>query len=232
LPQTLSTTLLAALLVLATGVWVTLIGYEYIGKRPGMELHPRFKDRQRLYRVGGPIVIALSLFVIGHALAGYFFAVRWRTYAPPDAPFTIDLPGAPVEKVVEERGPYGPVWNHFVKVAVQGRGISCLVRYTSLPAEFPDLAADKLQDMFKETVAETAKIAGGKVIEEKELAREQGAGRAFRIELQEGYVLRGEIFVLGRSQFLLQVVAPKAQADSEIPNRFFESFSYHGKSEK
>lgn len=232
MPQGISATLLAALVPLLAGIWVTLIGFEVIGKVPGMELNPRYGQRQRVYRVGGPIVIVLSLFLIGYTLAGSYFAAHWRTFAPEDADFTIDLPGAPVETTIEERGRFGPTWNHFAKVAVQGRGISCLVRYTRLPGDFPDLSGEELQELLKEMVAETAKAAKGEVKEESEIAHDAGGGRRFKIQMLEGYVLLGEVFILGRTQFQLQIVAPKDRTDSEIVTRFFDSFSYYGQRKK
>lgn len=226
-PPKVFNTLLTALFPLMAGIWVTLVGYDVFGKRPGAEMNPRYAQRQRIYRIGGPIVIVLSLILIAHTLIGYYFAVEWQTYTPKDGRFSIDLPNAPDESVVEEQGPYGPTWNHFAKVAVQGRGISCLVRYTQLPAEFPDEKPEKLEEFLKQIVAGTAKVAEGKVLEDSPVKQPAGIGREFRIQLQADYILRGQILFIKRMQYQLQVVAPAEQADGDIPTRFFKSFSYH-----
>ena len=230
MPRQILTTLVTALFPLFAGLWVTLVGFGFFGKPAGAELNPRYRQRQRIYRFGGPAVIVLSLILIGHALAGYYLGVHWQTYAPEDAHFSIELPNAPDVIVKEERGEFGPVSNHVVRAVVQGRGISTLVRFTPLPDDFPDLAPEKLQELLKDMVAATAKAAKGMVKDEAELKHAAGVGRRFRIQLQEGYVLRGELYFLDRTQFQLQVVAPNDQADSEIPERFFHSFTYAGKS--
>lgn len=232
LPPKVFNTLLTALFPLMAGIWVTLVGFEVFGKRPGAEMNPRYGQRQRIYRIGGPIVIVLSLILVAHTLAGYYFAVEWRTYMPKDGRLSIELPGPPEETVVEEQGPYGPTWNHFAKIAVQGRGISFLVRHTQLPPEFPDETPEELEEILKQIVVGTAKVSEGKVLEETALKHPAGVGRQFRIQLQQGYILRGEIFFIKRMQYQLQVVAPADQADGEIPTRFFESFSYHDESDQ
>src|SRR6185312_6685683 len=106
----MSQRILASLLMgafpLCGGIWATLVGFEYIGKPPDADLNPRYPIRRRIYRLGGPIVIVMGLWVALQPLVAPLHGVNWETYAPAGFGFSIEMPGTTEEKVIEETGEY------------------------------------------------------------------------------------------------------------------------------
>jgi hypothetical protein len=211
---------------LCGGTWATLVGFEYIGKPIGAELNPNYAIRRRIYRLGGPIVIVLGLWVAIQPIVAPFQGLLWETYAPAGFDFSIDMPGRPDVSQIEEDGEYGPVRNHLARVMLRQMGITIAIRYTPLPEGLPDLSVARRKELLKELVAKLVLTSEGELIDEANLMAPAGLGREFRIKLKEGLIYRGQFWFLGRSQFQLMVVGPGDSIDQEISRRFFDSFTY------
>lgn len=222
------TALLFSAVALCAGVWASLVGFEFFGKPAGADLSPQYGQRRRLYRLGGPIVIVLAVLSAVLTLTSGSQGVKWQKYEPADAHFSIDVPAPPVESVVEETGEYGPAFNYVAKVRIRRSGVTCFVRHTRLPRGFPDRTADQTRDLLKKLVANVLKMSNGKLLEERALSHPAGEGREFRIELERGYVYKGQILFLGGTHFQLDLIAPGNLIDTGLASRFFGSFEYDG----
>lgn len=220
------TSLIMAAFPLCGGIWATLVGFEYIGKPPGAELNPKYAIRRRVYRLGGPVVIVLGLWVAVQPIVAPLQGVMWETFAPAGAGFSIEMPGRPEESVIEESGEFGPVKNHLARVMLNRLGTTNAIRYTPLPEGLPPLTATRRRELVKELVAKLVQTSEGELVDEAGLVTPSGVGREFRINLKEGLIYRGQFWFLGRTQFQLMVVGPADLIDKEISRRFFDSFSY------
>ena len=219
--------LLASALPLFCGIWATLVGFEYIGKPVGAELNPNFRIRQRLYKICGPVMIGLALILVGKAVLQSPSALKWQRYAPAGAHFSVELPGSPVESVIdEEPGEYGPAKSHIARLQRADLKIVCFARYTPWPDQFPELTREQKVERLKQSFEGILSSTRGKLIEEKPVDFPAGPGRQFRIEMPGGAVSRFEALSLDRTDFLLMFTAPAATADSAIAERFFRSFKY------
>jgi hypothetical protein len=226
MPSQLFTSLLAAAVPLLGGIWATLVGFEYIGKPVGAELNPNFKIRQRVYKIGGPGMIVLALILVGKAFLEPLPPLKWQRYAPADARFSIEMPGAPVESVVEEPGEYGPAKSRIARLQKVDAKVVCFVRCTPWPERFPDLTREQKEERLRETAASIVKSSKGKLMEEKGFDQPAGPGRQFRIQMPGGAVSRFVVLSLDRTDFQLMFTAPVDVADSAIAGRFFSSFRY------
>ncbi len=65
--------LLNATLLTMGGIWVTLLGFRKIGKRPGEDINYdiRFTAHETMFRRSGPILIACGLFLAIRAVISY-----------------------------------------------------------------------------------------------------------------------------------------------------------------
>lgn len=226
MPSETFTTLLGAALPLFCGIWATLVGFEYIGKPAGAELNPNYRIRQRVYRTGGPAMIGLALLLIGKVSFESLAPLQWQRYAPPDAGFAIDLPGKPVESVVEEPGEYGPPKSHIARVHVRNLNLVCSVRRTPWPEKFPDLSREQKKERLKNAQDLIVESSEGKLLDDESFNEPAGPGRKFRIEMPRGAIARFMILSLGRTDFHLMLVAPASLARSSIADRFSESFTF------
>ena len=224
-PRILTAVLMAAF-PLCGGIWATLVGFEYIGKMAGAELNPRYAIRRRLYQLAGPVVIVLGLWVAVQPIVAPLQGVKWESYAPAGAGFSIDMPGRPDESVIEESGEYGPVKNHLARVMLRLLGTTNAIRYTRLPKGLPPLTVAGRRELLKGLVAKLVQTSEGELIDDEALVAPAGLGRQFRIRLNEGLIYRGQFWFLGHTQFQLMVVGPTDLIDSEISRKFFDSFSY------
>ncbi|HEY2253533.1 MAG TPA: hypothetical protein VGH74_20805 [Planctomycetaceae bacterium] len=226
--QRIFVSLLMAAFPLCGGIWATLVGFEYIGKLTGAELNPRYAIRRRLYRLGGPIVIVMGLWVAVQPIVAPLHGVKWETFAPAGFGFSIEMPGRPEETSIEETGEYGPVTNHLARVQLPSLGTTSLVQYTPLPDAFPRLTAGQRQELLKEQVAKLVEKSEGELVDDEKvtLAGRAGIGRQFRIKLNKDLIYRGQFWFLGRTRFQLTVVGPRDLIDTAISRRFFDSFSY------
>jgi hypothetical protein len=224
--QRIFVSLLMAAFPLCGGIWATLVGFEYIGKPTGAELNPRYAIRRRLYRLGGPIVIVMGLWVAVQPIVAPLHGVKWETYAPSGFGFSIEMPGRPEETSIEETGEYGPVTNHLARVQLPSLGTTSLVRYTPVPKGLPKESVARRKERLKELVAKLAKDAEGDLVDEESLIAPAGLGRDFRIKLKKDLIYRGQFWFLGHTQFQLATVGPSDMIDTAISRRFFDSFSY------
>jgi hypothetical protein len=208
------------------GIWATLVGFEYIGKPPGAELNPKYAIRRRLYRLGGPIVIVLGLWVAIQPIVAPFQGTVWETYSPAGAGFSIEMPGQPEVSVIEETGEYGPVTNHVASVKNRFLRTTNTIAYYQFPEGLQSGPVAQQKELLKELVAKLAKKWEGELVDDANLIAPAGVGREFRIKLKEDFVYSGQLWFLGRTQFQLMVVGPGDLIDKEISRRFFDSFSY------
>ena len=224
--SSLFTSLLAAAVPLCGGIWATLVGFEYIGKPVGAELNPNYKIRQRVYKTCGPAMICLALILVVRAFLAPLPPLKWQRYAPPGARFSVELPGAAVESVVEEPGEYGPAKSHIASVQLRDIKVVCFIRHTPWPDDFPDLTREQKEEKLRETVKSIVASSRGKLVEEKGFDQPAGPGRQFRIQMPGGAVSRFVVLSLDRTDFQLMYTAPANLADSAIAGRFFSSFTY------
>ncbi len=222
------TALVMAAFPLCAGIWAALVGFEYIGKPPGAELNPHYPIRRRLYRVGGPVVIVLGLWVAIQPFVAPLQGVTWHTYAPAGAGFSIEMPGQPETASTEENGKFGPVTNHLARVRLSGLRTTNIVQYTPLPKGLPAETLAQRKERLKEMVTTLVTESKGKLADEESLMTPAGLGREFRINLPEGLIYRGQYWYLGQSQFQLVAVGPRDVIDGDISKRFFDSFKYTG----
>jgi hypothetical protein len=224
-PRILIAVLMAAV-PLCGGAWATLVGFEYIGKTAGTELNPRYAIRRRIYRLGGPIVIVLGVWVALQPIFAPLHGVKWEVYAPAGAGFSIEMPGHPEESVIEESGEYGPVKNHLARVMLRFLGTTNAVRYTPLPEGLPALTVARRKELLKELIAKLVIGSEGELVDDESLIAPAGVGHEFRMQLKEGLIYRGQFWFLGHTQFQLMVVGPRDMIDSAVSRKFFDSFSY------
>jgi hypothetical protein len=215
-----------AVFPLCAGVWATLVGFEYIGKPPAAELNPKYAVRRRLYRLGGPIVIVLGLWVAVQPIVAPLQGIQWETCAPSGFGFSIEMPGRPDVSVIEETGEYGPVKNHVASVKNRILRTTNTIVYNQLPNGFQPGSVAQREERLKELVAKLAQKWEGELVDDAKLIAPAGIGRGFRIKLKEDFVYRGQFWFLGRTQFQLMVVGPGDLIDTAISLRFFDSFSY------
>jgi hypothetical protein len=222
----LFTSLLAAAVPLCSGIWATLVGFEYIGKPVGAELNPNYKIRQRVYKTCGPAMIGLALILVAKAFLEPLPPLKWQRYAPPDGHFSVEMPGTPLESDVEEPGEYGPAKSHLARVELRGKNIVCFIRHTPWPDRFPDLTREQKEERLKETLKSIVASSKGKLVEEKGFDHPAGPGRQFRIQMPGGAVSRFVLLSLDRNDIQLMFIAPADMADSAIAGRLFASFRY------
>ena len=220
------TSLIMAAFPLCGGIWATLVGFEYIGKPAGAELNPKYAIRRRLYRLGGPIVIVLGLWVAIQPIVAPFQGTVWETYAPAGADFSIEMPGRPEVTAIDETGAYGPVKNHVASVKNRFLKTTNTIAYYEFPEGLKPGTVAQQKVLLKELVAKLAQKWEGELVDDANLIAPAGVGREFRIKLKEDFVYRGQLWFLGRTQFQLMVVGPSDLIDKEISRRFFDSFSY------
>ena len=211
---------------LCGGIWATLVGFEYIGKRPDADLNPQYAIRRRLYRLGGPIVIVLGLWVAAQPIAAPLQGINWEVYAPAGFGFSIEMPGHPEESVIEESGEYGTVKTYVSTVKNWNLQTTDTIVYYQLPKGFQPGSVARRKERLKELVAKLAQKWEGELIDDEDLVAPAGIGREFRIRLKQGFVYRGQLWFLVRTQFQLQVIGPVDVIDTAISRRFFNSFSY------
>jgi hypothetical protein len=211
---------------LCGGIWATLVGFEYIGKPAGAELNPKYAIRRRVYRLGGPIVFVLGLWVALQPIVAPLQGVVWQRYAPAGAGFSIEMPGRPEESVIEETGEYGPVKNHVASVPNRFLKTTNTIAYYRFPKGLQPGSVAQQKELLMELVAKLAQKWEGELVDDANLIAPAGAGREFRFKLKEGFVYRGQLWFLGRTQFQLMVVGPGDLIDQGISRRFFDSFSY------
>lgn len=211
---------------LCAGIWATLVGFEYIGKSPGAELNPRYPIRRRLYRLGGPIVIVLGLWVAIQPLVMPLQGIKWEKYEPAGFDFSIEMCGHPEERVIEETGEYGPVKNHLARVVLRGLDTTQLMHYSPHPKEFPDLTIAQRKELLKQLVAKLVKGAEGEFVDGEDLFAEGGQGLEFRMKLKDGLIYRCQFWLMRHIRFQLVVVGPTDVIDTPVARRFFDSFTY------
>ena len=224
--QRILVSLIMAAFPLCGGTWATLVGFEYVGKPPDADLNPRYLIRRRLYRVGGPIVIVLGLWVAIQPIVAPLHGVKWETYAPAGFHFSIELPGHPEESVINESGVYGPVENHLAIVMLRGLSTSHAIRYTPLPEKFPRMTVGQCKERLKELVAEMVVGSKAELIDDEDLFAPTGVGKEFRMKLADGLIYRGQFWFVGRMQVQLMVTGPADLIDTALARQFFDSFTY------
>lgn len=221
------TSLMMAAFPLCGGIWATLVGFEYIGKPAGAELNPKYAIRRRVYRLGGPVVIVLGLWVALQPIVAPLQGIVWEVYAPQGAGFSIEMPGRPEISVIDETGDFGPVKTHVANVQNRHLRTTNTVVYYEFPKGFQPGADGRRKEHLKDLVAQLAEKWEGEVVADEDLASPSGFGRGFRIKLKDDFIYRGQIWFLGHGQFQLMAVGPSDMIDSDISRRFFDSFSYN-----
>jgi hypothetical protein len=222
------TSLIMAAFPLCGGIWATLVGFEYIGKPPGAELNPKYAIRRRLYRIGGPIVILLGLWVAVQPIVAPMRGITWETFAPDGIGFTIEMPGRPEVSVVEENGEYGPVKTYAASVRNRLLSTTNTIVYIPTPKGFPPLPVGLRKELLKDLTAKLVETSDGELVDDADLNAATGVGKEFRIKLKDGLICRGQFWFLGPYRFQLMVVAPPDLVDSAMTRRFLDSFSYNG----
>lgn len=221
------TSLIMAAFPLCGGIWATLVGFEYIGKPAGAELNPKYAIRRRLYRVGGPIVIVLGLWVAIQPIVAPLHGVVWETYAPDGVGFSIDMPGRPEVSVVEQNGEFGPVKTFAASVRNRILGTTNTIVYIPVPKGLPPLPVGLRKELLKDLTAKLVETSDGELVDDANLISPAGVGIEFRIKLQDGLICRGQFWLIGRYRFQLMVVGAADLVDTAMASRFFDSFSYN-----
>jgi len=105
-------------------------------------------------------------------------------------------------------------------------GTTNVIRYTPLPKGMPPTTIAQRKELLKGLVAKQVQTLAGELVDDDSLVAGAGWGREFRIKLKEGYVQRGQFWLMEHMQFQLIAVGPGDLIDTAISRRFFESFSY------
>ncbi|MGE5193366.1 MAG: hypothetical protein ACM3U2_12805 [Deltaproteobacteria bacterium] len=225
MPPWIFTMLLVAVLPVSGGIWASLVGFGLIGKVPVNMQTPRARVGRQICRIGGPLLIAAGLWLGVQPLVAPEFGLHWETYAPAGGRFSIDMPGAPVEAVIDETGKYGRVENHIARLFLWRLDVTCTVRWTRLPEGFPEMGSEQMATWLEDLVIKTAAVNHGTVLSNKQVRRAGGVAREFRFDLPNGYITRGEIVLVGRTRIEVTVAAPVHLAYSDMVQRFLDSLS-------
>lgn len=159
--------------------------------------------------------VFLALFIITFLLSGYptikgvqanppFQIAQsiWKPFSSSEGGFTVLMPGIPTEENNNVTTKFGSLTVHTFYVRRNDEALYA-VAYSDLPDNISENSSD-IEQLLAEAPSGFSEGAGGRLVNQQPISLGNFPGREFRLELSEGAIARGRIYLVNKR--LYQVV--------------------------
>jgi hypothetical protein len=172
--------------------------------------------------IGGAIVAAIGVVFVTRALVQEPW--QWRSYTPPAGKLTIDFPGIPQEKQIDQQTPKGTLTLHRFYVEKLDDKVDFAASYRVYSDELRASGVMPDADKAAEMVAATK---GNSLVSKTPIQIDGFDGREIVIDNEAGYRVRARFVIVEDTLYAAMITRPKDWSEPAIEDRFLGSFHIH-----